>query len=525
MTYRVQAVLVLVLGLLEAVQGRKPAFQEPTIAVVAVTSPSSLAGVSPGYFGAFSQLPQSGDLEIRVPQQGQNGCESYVLPGPPGSQNPVVALVRRGNCTFVQKALRAQDAGAVGLLVVMDDDQVFVMSGSNDTQEDEQVNIFAVALGRSTGDRFFDQVASVPRSREQSDFSKDPLIVKVSVYSNSLLNVSEAFLVLLATSLVALGAFFSTSDMRQSAFSAAIAPPQEEVLEVDALMAGGFFFMGSGMLVFLFFFMNYMIYVIIFAFCVGGASCITQFGSLCLNHFVPSTKKRVTDLPLVGPVSQGELISFVPALVLVLCWVTLRNTEYGWPFQDLIGAGFLCWMQRTLRLPNIKIASILLTAMFFFDIFWVFLSPLIFTKSVMVTVATGGDTGESVPMLLRIPSFGDPLGHDRLLGFGDIALPGLLVSFLRRHDIMSRRRFMEGYFAPSLVGYFVGLCFTITALMIMQMGQPALLYLVPCTLGLTLALAFRRGEVGLLWDGKPALNHGDGSVEDGHLHMHNSDGD
>ncbi|CAJ1331682.1 unnamed protein product [Effrenium voratum] len=146
------------------------------------------------------------------------------------------------------------------------------------------------------------------------------------------------------------------------------------------------------------------------------------------------------------------------------------------------------------RLPNLKTATVLLVAMFFFDIYWallpsVFISVHQFKKSVMVSVATGGGTGETVPMLIRIPQFGDPLGGDRMLGFGDIALPGLLVSYLRRHDLMSHRKAFEGYFGPSLVGYFTGLCVTIAALTIMKMGQPALLYLVPGTLGTSILLA------------------------------------
>merc|ERR1719413_329971 len=106
-------------------------------------------------------------------------------------------------------------------------------------------------------------------------------------------------------------------------------------------------------------------------------------------------------------------------------------------------------------------------------------------------------------MLLRIPTIGDPFGNDRLLGFGDIALPGLLVSFLYRHDLLSGRRGTAGYFLPAIIGYFIGLNMTIAALCIMRMGQPALLYLVPCTLGTTLVLATMRGELGLLWEGVP----------------------
>merc|ERR1719469_703974 len=106
-------------------------------------------------------------------------------------------------------------------------------------------------------------------------------------------------------------------------------------------------------------------------------------------------------------------------------------------------------------------------------------------------------------MLLRIPAVGDAFGSDRLLGFGDIALPGLLISYLRRHDLLSRRPLKAGYFVPALVGYFVGLNLTIAALCIMRMGQLALLYLVPCTLGTTLILAKVRGESNLLWEGIP----------------------
>jgi len=37
----------------------------------------------------------------------------------------------------------------------------------------------------------------------------------------------------------------------------------------------------------------------------------------------------------------------------------------------------------------------------------------------------------------------------------------------------------------------------------MRIGQPALLYLVPTTLGTTLLLGFLRGELNALWNGVP----------------------
>ncbi|CAK9078353.1 unnamed protein product [Durusdinium trenchii] len=459
-----------------------------------VKEPSSLAGTYVGIFAAFGDHPETNtepvELEVFVPpSEDAIGCKSYQLPA------NSISLVRRGNCTFVEKARHAQDAGALGVLVAFDSDQVMEMGGSNQSKEDEQVKIWAVAIGETLGEKFYQQLGS-------SSLEQAKLVVSVTSYHPSPFNVSELILILTATALVAAGTFFSTADMRQTSFSSAIAPQTEEVQELDAWMAGGFCVMGSCVLVFLFFFMKYAIYFIMFAFCVGGALCLTQFISMCLYHYAVWSREKFVTLPGLGPISKAESLALVPSSLLALCWVILRNTHYAWPFQDIIGAGFLCWMQRTLRLPNLKIATILLVAMFFFDIYWVFISVHQFHQSVMVSVATGGGTGEAVPMLIRIPQFGDPLGGDRMLGFGDIALPGLLVSYLRRHDLLSHRRFFEGYFGPSLLGYFVGLCATIVALTIMKMGQPALLYLVPCTLGTTVLLASCRGELSLLWDGK-----------------------
>ena len=256
-----------------------------------------------------------------------------------------------------------------------------------------------------------------------------------------------------------------------------------------------------------FFLMKYLIYFIIFAFCVGGASALIQGGSACLQHFFPVLRRRAPWSTGDFPVAVSDVLAAGPACLVVAGWVVYRNTEHGYIFQDIIGGGFLCQIQRQLRLPNIRVAAILLLVMFVFDIFWVFISPLLFRgKSVMVEVAKGGDTGEAVPMLLRVPSMAG-MGGERLLGFGDIALPGLLASYLLRHDTLSkggRRSFCSGYFAPCVVAYALGLVCTMVALAAMRMGQPALLYLVPATLGTTLFLGWRRGELRGLWDGVPS---------------------
>ena len=117
-------------------------------------------------------------------------------------------------------------------------------------------------------------------------------------------------------------------------------------------------------------------------------------------------------------------------------------------------------MLKVLRLPSLKICTILLSALFFYDIFFVFITPL-FTeggKSVMVEVATGHSSDEQLPMVLRVPHLStDPsrvcyvhtysllvsdtiiatrnLITSSLQGFGDILVPGLLLSFAHSYDL------------------------------------------------------------------------------------------
>ncbi|XP_047982144.1 signal peptide peptidase-like 5 isoform X4 [Salvia hispanica] len=159
------------------------------------------------------------------------------------------------------------------------------------------------------------------------------------------------------------------------------------------------------------------------------------------------------------------------------------------------------------RLPNIKVATALLCCAFVYDIFWVFLSPYIFHDSVMVAVARGNNSGgESIPMLLRFPKLSDPYYGYNMIGYGDILFPGLLVTFSHRFDKAHGKSGANGYFLWLIIGYGSGLFFTYLSLYLMAgRGQPALLYLVPCTLGTCVLLGLKREELDLLWD------HGDDS--------------
>ena len=71
--------------------------------------------------------------------------------------------------------------------------------------------------------------------------------------------------------------------------------------------------------------------------------------------------------------------------------VTLRFFfSYAWVLQDILGISFSISLIRNIRLPNLKVCTMLLVLLLIYDIFFVFITPLFSAgKSIMVEVATG----------------------------------------------------------------------------------------------------------------------------------------
>ncbi len=98
-----------------------------------------------------------------------------------------------------------------------------------------------------------------------------------------------------------------------------------------------------------------------------------------------------------------------------------------------------------------------------------------------------------------------------LIGLGDIVLPGLLICFLLRFDLTTLQGRANGYFIAGIVGYTVGLVLCEVIVGTTHIAQPAMIYLVPCTLGASMGLACKRHELKQLWDG---LEHEHERLED-----------
>jgi len=306
----------------------------------------------------------------------------------------------------------------------------------------------------------------------------------------------------------------------------------------------GFVIMASLTLIILYFWKMYTLIFILY-----GIGCAGAISSLIFNPLVATTIPKFGDSwveefnkPVIcgrnGFSVTSQLIAYLWTAVWIWYGITHyrpETTPFFWVTLNIFGACFCALAVSMLRLNSIKIAAILLTAIFFYDIFFVFITPF-FTggTSVMLQVAAGSqdpDAGEFcfkypddryckgigfLPMLFIFPKINDYARGSVLLGLGDIILPGFLIAFSARHDeaarligahmtnltnpdVRSPSKWYDGYFFPMLIAYSMGLFFAFLAVILMEQGQPALLYI--CPICLTAILTLGRRDIKDLWNG------------------------
>ncbi|XP_074090784.1 signal peptide peptidase-like 2A isoform X1 [Macrotis lagotis] len=276
-------------------------------------------------------------------------------------------------------------------------------------------------------------------------------------------------------------------------------------------------------MILLYFFYKWLVYVMISIFCL--ASSMSLYNCLApLIRKIPCGQCRI----VCGSKSFEVRLLFLAVfcISLAVVWAVFRNDDrWAWILQDLLGMAFCLNLIKTLKLPNFKACVILLVLLLIYDVFFVFITPFI-TKngeSIMIEVAAGpfgsneknggnlveataqpSAPHEKLPVVIKVPrlinfsAMSACLAPVSILGFGDIIVPGLLVAYCRRFDIHVGSSI---YYISCVIAYAVGMVLTFIVLMLMKQGQPALLYLVPCTLITVVIVAWRRKEVKKIWKG------------------------
>lgn len=239
-------------------------------------------------------------------------------------------------------------------------------------------------------------------------------------------------------------------------------------------------------------------------------------------------------ISLRSPVDILDATAVVIALPVVAYFAFISKP---WYLTNFLGCSFSYGSLQFMSPTTFSTGSLLLGALFLYDIYFVFFTPM------MVTVATKLD----VPIKLLFPR---PPGPDAdptkqalsMLGLGDIIIPGMMIGLALRFDLylhylrkqvtkkndadgettiakakyrqatgswgerfwtakslqpdaVQAKTFPKPYFKAGLVGYVAGMAVTLLAMQISDHPQPALLYLVPGVLGSLAGTALIKGDL------------------------------
>lgn len=250
------------------------------------------------------------------------------------------------------------------------------------------------------------------------------------------------------------------------------------------------------------------------------------------------------------------------ASLVLSCAIVYYHTFVSkpWFLTNFLGFSFCYGSLQYMTPTTAWTGTLVLCALFFYDIYFVFFTPM------MVTVATKLD----VPIKLLFPrpdgcvfptgapedsplmqEYLDCLAKKRtmaMLGLGDIVVPGMMLAFALRFDLylhylrqrkqeqplskdsntaspakpvyrsatgswgerfwtssklrstdMKAKQFPKPYLHATILGYLVGMIVTVVVMQVAQHAQPALLYLVPGVLLSLWGTALLRGDLRTLW--------------------------
>jgi minor histocompatibility antigen H13 len=253
-------------------------------------------------------------------------------------------------------------------------------------------------------------------------------------------------------------------------------------------------------------------------------------------------------------------VEFLDVLSVVLsCGIVYYHAFIGkpWFLTNFLGFSFCYGSLQYVTPTTAWTGTLILSALFFYDIYFVFFTPM------MVTVATKLD----VPIKLLFPRpdgcvvpVGMPEGSAAMeeyakclakkrtmamLGLGDIVVPGMILAFALRFDLylhyfrqskpsdkdkdsevnkpvyssakgswgerfftssklwpeqLRAKQFPKPYLFATIVGYLFGMVVTVVVMQVAQHAQPALLYLVPGVLGSLWGTALVKGDLKMLWN-------------------------
>ena len=431
------------------------------------------------------------------------------------------ALVRRGGCTFQEKSRNLKEYG-IELMIEYDGihDECVRMDLRNASMADTDMlgisvassGAFRVLLPNAPKENDSTLYESSEILEDQADSGPVLLAISKPVTHRHFLHGNIATIALggLALLIIFLGSIWVSTIERDSWMV-----PEDEMQRlykgrldnhvITLRAAWTFIFIASAALLLMLVLSSkifYSLFALLFAVLCWDSMILvlSRWASASLTDRGASLQTlRIADITVV-----------VTSTVIVGAWIILRHAPLWWVLQDYLALWLCVASFGLLQIPSLKIGAILLGSALVYDVWWVYLQPMVTgSASAMVSIAKH----HALPLFLAFPEI-DSVGTApayAILGLGDILLPGLLIIFAYRWRLRESKRSGQEfgvnscrYFWPLCGAYIAGLVLTYIALSLNiggQHGQPALLYLVPTTLGSCVLLAMLYGEFDEMWQG------------------------
>ena len=194
-----------------------------------------------------------------------------------------------------------------------------------------------------------------------------------------------------------------------------------------------------------------------------------------------------------------EITSSVISSFLIMFYFISRH----WILNDIICFCLSFTALSFIILKSFMLCFILLFAFFIYDTFWVFYSEKIFAQNVMVVAATS----IQIPIKIEFPLLfsNNPIKNCMILGLGDILLPGVIIKYCRRFDLMMEKMNMKmkgmSFFNFNLLLYIISVALAMIMMFVFNHGQPVLFYISPIFIIGLMLKAYLEKCFSVFWNG------------------------
>eukprot|EP00826_Nyctotherus_ovalis_P055749 TRINITY_DN7433_c0_g1_i30.p1 TRINITY_DN7433_c0_g1~~TRINITY_DN7433_c0_g1_i30.p1 ORF type:complete len:496 (+),score=96.26 TRINITY_DN7433_c0_g1_i30:130-1617(+) len=261
-----------------------------------------------------------------------------------------------------------------------------------------------------------------------------------------------------------------------------------------------FVLLASSILIFAFFYPNVFLVIYTICLCIAGTFLIGIYFFQLIQMSTkrcPQLRTGILKKIVYKELTIAEVIGYTLAFFLFIWWLYTKH----WILNNIIAFLFVQCLVRIIRVKSLRVATLLLTALFAYDVFWVFLSSWVFGSNVMVTVATKAD----LPIKILVPYFSPrPTTQCALIGLGDLIVPGLVIAFSYK---ASQKLKSSHYYVANLLAYTLALVICEVMIHVYHKPQPALLYISPLLLFAFYSVAIWRKEFRKIWKGIPSIRY------------------